>query len=296
MNLHPTTAPEDRTFTIATDGNIVKLIQQAQQRIVFIAPGISAAVAKALGERLREEGQMQITVILDADPEVCRLGLGSLEGLTLLKGYSDRSLFDLRCQPGVRIGVLIADDKTLIYSPTPLLVEAGSTSVEKPNAIMLTGADVKNIAAAAGAGQTLLSSEIGQQALTPKEIQAVEEDIKRNPPKPFDLARQANVFSSKLQYVEFEVSHYKISRKQATIPAYLMGLDTQDLKWRNTVQVLDKESATVMIHLSSDDELEEELDAERQLIAVSPEYIEDRRKEIEKKFLYTIPKNGRTFA
>lgn len=39
--------------------------------------------------------------------------------------------------------------------------------------------------------------------------------------------------------------------------------------------------------------LEEELDAERQLIAVSPEYIEDRRKEIEKKFLYTIPKNGK---
>ena len=69
------------------DENIIRLIQQAQQRIVFIAPGISGAVAKALGERLHEQGQMSFTVILDADHEVCRLGLGSLEGLTLLKGY-----------------------------------------------------------------------------------------------------------------------------------------------------------------------------------------------------------------
>lgn len=283
MIQNPPSMQEDRTFTIATDENIVRLIQQARQRIVFIAPGISEAVAKALGARLKEEGDLSITVILDADPEVCRLGLGSLEGLTLLKGYSDQSCFALRCQPGVRIGVLIADDKTLVYSPTPLLVEAGSTSVEKPNAIMLTGADVKHIAAAAGAEQDSmpLSSEIGKQALTPKEIQAVEEDVKRNPPKPFDLARQANVFSSKLQYVEFEVSNYKISRKQAIIPTYLMGLNTKDLKWRNTVQVLDKESATVKFGEGPD------------AIAVNPEYIEDRRKEIEKKFLYTIPGMGK---
>ncbi|HSA45384.1 MAG TPA: hypothetical protein P5552_02495 [Candidatus Competibacteraceae bacterium] len=278
-----TKMPEERTFTVATDEALANLIQQARQRIVFIAPGISEAVAKALGVRLNEEDALSITVILDADPEVCRLGLGSLEGLTLLKGYSDQSCFALRCQPGVRIGVLIADDKTLIYSPTPLLVEAGSTSVEKPNAIMLTGADVKNIAVAAGADQasTPLSSEIGKQALTPKEIQVVEEDVKRNPPKPFDLARQANVFSSKLQYVEFEVNNYKISRKQAIIPTYLMGLDTQDLKWKNTVQVLDKESVTVM------------LGEEPDTIAVNPEYIEDRRKEIDKKFLYTIPNMGK---
>ena len=148
---------------------------------------------------------------------------------------------------------------------------------------MLTGADVKNIAVAAGVDQasTPLSSEIGKQALTPKEIQVVEEDVKRNPPKPFDLARQANVFSSKLQYVEFEVNNYKISRKQAIIPTYLMGLDTQDLKWKNTVQVLDKESVTVM------------LGEEPDTIAVNPEYIEDRRKEIDKKFLYTIPNMGK---
>ena len=83
--------PEERTFTVATDEALANLIQQARQRIVFIAPGISEAVAKALGARLKEEGDLSITAILDADPEVCRLGLGSLEGLTLLKGYSDQS-------------------------------------------------------------------------------------------------------------------------------------------------------------------------------------------------------------
>jgi len=32
----------------------------------------------------------------------------------------------LNHNPGISIGLLIADDVTLIYNPTPLLIEAGS--------------------------------------------------------------------------------------------------------------------------------------------------------------------------
>jgi hypothetical protein len=46
-------------------------------------------------------------------------------------------LFDLRQQPGVRIGVIVADGATMIYAPISKNIEAGSTSREHPNAIML---------------------------------------------------------------------------------------------------------------------------------------------------------------
>jgi hypothetical protein len=39
-----TKMPEERTFTVATDEALANLIQQARQRIVFIAPGISETI------------------------------------------------------------------------------------------------------------------------------------------------------------------------------------------------------------------------------------------------------------
>ena len=47
-------------------------------------------------------------------------------------------------QPGLRIGVLIFDDTSIVYSPTPLLIEAGSDRADQPNAIQIGVAEVEN--------------------------------------------------------------------------------------------------------------------------------------------------------
>src|SRR5262245_29535954 len=109
------------------------MIGKARQRIVFIAPGVTEKVAEALGRLLSQEDKLRIEVILDADPEVYRFGFGTVEGITKLKSQAQAQQFPLRHQPGIRIGILIADEKALIYAPTPELMEAGSTSAEKPN-------------------------------------------------------------------------------------------------------------------------------------------------------------------
>src|SRR5437868_1032561 len=115
------------------------MIGKARQRIVFVGPGVSEKVADALGARLSQEDKLRIDVILDADPEVYRLGFGTVGGITKLKSHAQDHMFGLRHQAGIRIGILIADDRTLIYAPTPQLIEAGSTSSEKPNAVLLEG-------------------------------------------------------------------------------------------------------------------------------------------------------------
>ena len=108
-------------------------------------------LGKAIADRLPEYGSLSISVIVDADPEVYRLGFGTEQALDKLREASDRFLFDMRVQSGVRIGVIISDDAAMIFSPVPQLIEAGSTSIEKPNAIILRDSAADRLADAAGA-------------------------------------------------------------------------------------------------------------------------------------------------
>jgi hypothetical protein len=121
----------ERTFAVASDTSLVELIQRAKRRLVVVSPALNEPVAAALAERLKDLGQLAITVVLDADPEVYRLGYGTRSALDKVRQASKQSLFDLRVQPGVRIGVVISDDVTMLFAPVPLLIEAGSTASER---------------------------------------------------------------------------------------------------------------------------------------------------------------------
>jgi hypothetical protein len=127
----------DKVFTVVNDEVLVSTIKAAKRNIVYVAPGISESVAVELGRRFAELSKLSITIILDVDSEVYRMGYGDPDGLKLIKQLSDQYSFELRHQPGIRIGVLISDELTLIYSPTPQLIEAGSKQPDKQGEIAL---------------------------------------------------------------------------------------------------------------------------------------------------------------
>ena len=114
---------DERTFTNVDDAVLIRQIRAAQRKIVFVAPGVQKPVADALAKRLADSPHLDIAVILDIDPEVCRLGYGHIDGLTTLKSACEKRGTLLLHQPGIRIGLFIADDLTLVYSPTPLLIQ-----------------------------------------------------------------------------------------------------------------------------------------------------------------------------
>jgi hypothetical protein len=134
-----------------------------------------------------------------------------------------RSRLNRYVSSGVRIGVVIADDTTMVYSPVSKNIEAGSTSVEKPNAIILSGSAADRIAKAAGSDRSdeAHTAEVGSTALEPAKVQAMQADLKANPPKPFDITRKLNVFTSKVQYVEFTASNYRLTTRQVRLPQRL---------------------------------------------------------------------------
>ena len=141
----------------------------AKQRLVVIAPALPLSVAEALAAWFDDLDQLDIRVIVDADAEVYRLGFGEREALNVIRDAATRNLLDLREQSGERIGVVIADENTMVFAPVSKNIEAGSNSAEQPNAIMLKGASTDDLARAAGADRStkVAAGEIGNAAPYP---------------------------------------------------------------------------------------------------------------------------------
>lgn len=224
------------TFQEVNDATLIQLIGKAQQRIVFVAPGVHQAVAEALGQRLAKIGQLQVTVVIDPDEDVCRIGYGDTKGLELLSGYADRQSFALMAQPGLRVGVLLADDVTLVWSPTPRSVEAAplgnaaSPTERSPNGLLLgahSGEQLAHAVSAAGTDTLPFDAEIGVEVVTKERVQKTLDGLAKNPAIPVDLARITRVFSTKLQFAEFTVKGAKFSKRELKVSNDYMNADIQ---------------------------------------------------------------------
>jgi hypothetical protein len=280
---------DDRTFAVASDEKLIDLISRARTRLVMIAPALTKPVAEALARRFDDLGKLNMTVVLDSDPEVYRLGFGDPEALDTIRAASTLSQFDLREQAGVRIGVVISDDTTMVYSPVSRNIEAGSTSVEKPNAIMLSGNATNQIAAAAssGTGEEMRIPEVGSKALEATKVDAMKSDLKANPPMPVDITRKMNVFTSKVQYVELSISNCRFATRQIPLPPQLSTVADDDLR--------DRISSRIRSPLSGIDKLDVTIedDGKSESLKVDDDWLNKERIRIEKKYTFQINNFGR---
>src|SRR5215469_15144018 len=210
------------------DDGLIVLIRAARNKILFIAPGVSMPVARELSARWCEMGAKAAEILLDADPEICRLGYGTLEGLRLLQETSAKLHAKIQHRPGIRIGMLICDNRAIVFSPTPLLIEGGSAQFPHPNAIQFSEDAVHNAdptreapAALACEAQDLIQ---GGEEITRQRVESVTKELSANPPLKFDLAQKVRVFNARFEFVEFELKGLAISRKIVSISSDLMGL------------------------------------------------------------------------
>lgn len=234
-----------RLFTVASDEAISLMISAAKERLVLVAPGLSKEVALALANRIKSDGGPTVlSVIMDIDPEVCRLGFGDIEAIDLLRAALESRGLAIHMQKGVRIGLVVADSEILIYSPTPRLIESGSDSEEKPNAIRISENGAQEIALACGVGREAVSAaaqEVGLEVANKGLIEETKADLKENPPRRFDLARLERVFNYKLEFVEFSVANFRLNTRSVSLPAELLGVAQKKLqdRFRNTFRVFE---------------------------------------------------------
>jgi len=216
-----------RTFTSVDDRVLCDVIAGARNRLVFIAPGIRPPVAEALAEAMKVVPTTSIHLVLDVDAEVCRLGYGDkdFKGMELLQSAAAERSLTVNHHPGIRIGLLIADDTTLVYSPTPELIETESRQPNKPNAIVLQNALPTQLADACAVGTSGLKPvEVGLDKIDNRKVEEVKRDLQDRPPKEFNVARIERVFNSLLQYVELKIENYKLTSRTLSLNAELFGV------------------------------------------------------------------------
>lgn len=281
------------TFSVVNESTLAAAIDKCKKRLVYIAPGITEKVVKAMKKMLTNPDQPALTVIIDTDPEVYRLGYGTIEGLKALQKLAREQQIPVRYQDGLRIGVLIIDDQILAYAPTPLLIEAGSSKSDKPNAIKLgIGNPLKRIIRAAAAegsddAQAPSAAEVGKKEATPARIAESLEQLEKFPPKRFDVARTERVYNTKLQYVEFEVNGYRLETKKVKVPAHLVVDKSLVDKMHNSYSLLDGIEKL---------KTEIEGDASGARISYSADEIEKERKQIYTDFLISITGHGQIIS
>ncbi|MCE9590546.1 MAG: hypothetical protein K8S99_08485 [Planctomycetes bacterium] len=115
-----------QSMTTADDATLIEMIRSARRRLVVLAPALSTPVAIVLSNRWREMGADAVTVVLDMDAEVFRLGLGDFESMAYLNDAARDVGSLVGTQPGVRIAVIISDEETLIFAPQSKLIEAST--------------------------------------------------------------------------------------------------------------------------------------------------------------------------
>lgn len=297
------------TFQEVNDALLTKLIGKAQQRVVFVAPGVYQDVAEALGKRLAEIDRLQVTVVIDPDEDVCRIGYGDAKGLELLSRYADRQSFALMAQPGLRIGVLLVDDVTLVWSPTPRSVEAAplgnaaSPTERSPNGLLLganPGEQLAHAVSAAGTETLPLDAEIGVEVVTKDRVQKTLDALAKNPPIPVDLARITRVFSTKLQFAELTVKGAKFSKRELKVSNDYLNADIQGELKRLVESKLrafgDFRDEEVEVPAFNNGYEVFDSNQKRLMEKVSEASLQRQRNELERRYLFNVPGFGRLIA
>jgi hypothetical protein len=235
---------------------MAKDIRAAQHSICYAAPGIQAEPAKTMVEVAKRIGPELITVCLDFDKRVMRMGFGDLAAVKCLR---DAGIV-VNSTPGLRTGLVIVDHQGYIFTPTALYLEAEDRPADAPNAMRLSQDQVTEALArlspAAKAIAIALAKtdeereRIREQAVEVPSVQvadgafaAVERRLEEAPPVRFDIARQVRVFNAYLQYVELKLTGAAIQRHRLAIPASIQKLGgSKDLegRLRTTFDLIEK--------------------------------------------------------
>lgn len=216
---------------------IVTDIRKAQHSVCYAAPGIQQEPAQAMAELARRIGPELITVCLDFDEHVMRMGFGDLAAVKTLREAG----IVVSSTAGLRTGLVIVDHEGYIFAPTALYLEPDQRPTEAPNALRLSRDQVTEALArlspAAKAIAMALAKTSGERerireqavevtstVVADVQFAAIQKKLVEAPPVQFDVARQVRVVEPYLQYVELRLTGAAIHRHRIAIPKVIQNL------------------------------------------------------------------------
>jgi hypothetical protein len=243
-------------FCTLDSQRIADLIRSAERFVCYAGPGMQMAPAQAMAEVAGRLGVEMVTVALDFDERVMRMGFGDMQAVRTLREAGIR----VNDAPGLRTALVLVDDEGYLFTPTALYLEAEPQGQQAANAMRLSTDQLrealarlspvaKAIAVAQAATEqerehiASLPVEVSSEPVTEEQFTRVDQALKEAPPVQFDLARQVRVFNAYLQYVELKLSGAAIQRHRLAIPPNILKLGgSEDLegRLRTTFDLIEK--------------------------------------------------------
>lgn len=271
-----------KTFVTINPGELTRKVQLAKDTVVVAMPGIHMALANAIIQFF-QRGDHPVRIVVDPDPEVCRLGYGDIEGIEILRSAG----IPVFGAPGLRIGVAIIDSEAWTFAPTPLVVES-HPDASMPNAIRLNRAQAEEILNALipsscpnreNETSPRPDPEIGETIINDSQVEQARQSLKERPPQKFDLSRKVRVYQSMLQFVEVRLKGGYVSRNKVQLPQELFNLEgDDDFKKRLSSQ----------FSLMDADDLEVEIQSGDKKVKVSLASIQRRVKKLRDDFIVSM--------
>ena len=248
----------DTLFCSLSPLRIAELVRSAQHAVCYAAPGIQLDLAQAMVEAAGRLGNEMLTVSLDFDDRVMRMGYGNVDAVTQLLDAGIAVL----SSPGLRSALIVVDSEGYIFTPTALYLEAEPTDGAASNAIRMSAEQVAQALAplspsakaiAIAQAKTpeakeridALTVDVVSAPITPGKLTEVTTSLKEAPPVRFDLARQVRVFEPYLQYVELSLTGAAIQRHRMAIPEKIQklgGSKELESRLRTTFELIEKGS------------------------------------------------------
>ena len=248
----------DALFCSLTPLRIAESVRKAQQAVCYAGPGIQLDLAQAMVEVAGRLGQEMLTVSLDFDDRVMRMGYGNVDAVQLLLDAG----IAVQSSPGLRTALVVVDNEGYIFTPTALYLEAEPSDGAASNAVRMSGEQVAQaLARLSPAAKTIaiaqaktpeakqrievLTVDVVSAPITPEKLAEVAASLKEAPPVRFDLARQVRVFEPYLQYVELSLTGAAIQRHRMAIPEKIQNLggsEELENRLRTTFELIEKGS------------------------------------------------------
>lgn len=247
-------------FESLTSEKMAALVGKAQRAVCYAGPGLQEAVADALITKAKDIGTELITVCVDFDERVFRMGFGEVSAVENLRAAG----ISVTSRSGLRMGLLVVDDQGYAFAPTALLLEGEKQDSDGMNAIRMHPAQAKEAMArlspAAKAVAMVLAKtaeertelaaiavEVVTVPVTDAGLEVVKRAIVEAPLIKFDVARQVRVYNTYLQYVEVNLKNASIDKRRVTIPASILALGSGDDelqgRLKSTFDLIDKKSS-----------------------------------------------------
>lgn len=238
---------------------IARDIRKAQHSVCYAAPGIQQEPAEAMAKLARRIGPELITVCLDFNERVMRMGFGDLAAVKTLRDAG----IAVSSTPGLRTGLVIVDHEGYIFTPTARYLEADQRPTEAPNALRLSRDQVTEALARLSPGAKAIAMalaktpaererirvqavEVTSTAVVDVQFAAIQKKLVEAPPVQFDVARQVRVFEPYLQYVELRLTGAAIHRHRIAIPKVIQNLGADESvqsRLKTTFDLIERESA-----------------------------------------------------